>query len=283
MRRNTLIIAFFCICHFLSAQKLITEGKTWQVLITEHVSQTTNSWVEDFIIQEEYTINNQIYRILYSQISGSNQILKGYLREESNKIYHIAVLEDQTLSAEGLLYDFNLNVNDTVFVNNFFTNNMYSPDFPLYVDIVTQEDVNGVMRKKMGIAPYYEEYWYEGIGSSFGVIYAALKSDGDIIFKLLSCKDGDGTVLYQQSNNNVFVSNPNQNSIFYNAENHIITIKEPLLNQFSIFELVDMHGKIILRTNNVSNTINITNIPNGVYVYRLLENSRVIYSGKILK
>ncbi len=74
-----------------------------------------------------------------------------------------------------------------------------------------------------------------------------------------------------------------QSKVYYNTTNQHIIIEGNLQNQFSIFELVDMQGKVILRSSDAGNSINIAYLPRGMYVYRLLENSQVIYSGKIVK
>ena len=75
----------------------------------------------------------------------------------------------------------------------------------------------------------------------------------------------------------------NQNKIYYDAINQIIVIDADLLNQSLTLELYDMQGSVILRKTNVDNSINIASLPNGVYLYKLLGNSQMIYSGKILK
>jgi hypothetical protein len=73
------------------------------------------------------------------------------------------------------------------------------------------------------------------------------------------------------------------NKIYYNAVNQSIIIDATLQNKSLTLELYDMPGKAILRKTDVGNTISIANLPNGIYLYRLLENNRAIYSGKIVK
>jgi hypothetical protein len=80
-----------------------------------------------------------------------------------------------------------------------------------------------------------------------------------------------------------FQPESNQNKVYYNATNQHIIIEGNLQNQSLILKLYDMQGKVILRKINAGNSINIANLPSGVYLCRLLENSQVIYSGKILK
>jgi hypothetical protein len=78
-------------------------------------------------------------------------------------------------------------------------------------------------------------------------------------------------------------SKSESNKVYYDATNRVIVIDKTLQNQFSTLELYDMQGKVILRKTDTGNTISIANLPSGVYLYRLLENNRAIYSGKILK
>jgi hypothetical protein len=75
----------------------------------------------------------------------------------------------------------------------------------------------------------------------------------------------------------------NKNKVHYNNASQIIVIDEDLQNQSIVFELIDMQGKVILQKTGVNNSISIENLPNGVYVYRLLENNQIICWGKIIK
>jgi len=75
----------------------------------------------------------------------------------------------------------------------------------------------------------------------------------------------------------------NQNKVYYDATNQIIIIDETLQKEFLILELVDLLGKIVVRKTNVNNAISIANLPQGVYMYRLIEDNRVICRGKVVK
>jgi len=73
------------------------------------------------------------------------------------------------------------------------------------------------------------------------------------------------------------------NKVYYNTVNQVIVIDETLQNQSLTLELYNVQGKVVLRTADAGNTVSVANLPNGVYLYRLLENNRAIYSGKISK
>jgi len=75
-----------------------------------------------------------------------------------------------------------------------------------------------------------------------------------------------------------------KNKVYFDATKQVIVIDKVIQNQSLTLELMDLQGKVILRKKDVDNTpINIENLPDGVYLYRLLQDGQVIYTGKILK
>ena len=74
------------------------------------------------------------------------------------------------------------------------------------------------------------------------------------------------------------------NKVYYDEKKQVIVIDETLLSQSLTFELMDMQGKVILIKTDISNnSVNIVNLLNGVYLYRLTQNGIIICTGKILK
>ena len=74
------------------------------------------------------------------------------------------------------------------------------------------------------------------------------------------------------------------NKVYYDEIKQVIMINETLLTQPLTFELVDVQGKVILRKTNIcNNSVSIANLLNGVYLYRLTQNGKIIHIGKILK
>ena len=81
-------------------------------------------------------------------------------------------------------------------------------------------------------------------------------------------------------------SPPSDNGkVYYDANRQVIVIDAALQNQSLTLEIVDVQGKVVLRDTNTSknNFISVANLTSGVYLYRLSQNKRVVYSGKILK
>ena len=86
-----------------------------------------------------------------------------------------------------------------------------------------------------------------------------------------------------EGSTNIVLPTANQNKVCYDAIKQVIVIDETLQNQFLTFELYDMQGKVILRKSNISNFISVTNLPNGIYLYHLLQDNQLICWGKIFK
>jgi len=76
---------------------------------------------------------------------------------------------------------------------------------------------------------------------------------------------------------------PNKSKIYLDATKQVIVIDETLQNQSLTFELINMQGSTILKKSNLSESINIANLPSGIYLCRILQNGRIIYSDKIVK
>jgi len=85
------------------------------------------------------------------------------------------------------------------------------------------------------------------------------------------------------TSSNIETLSSNNNKVYFDATNQIIRIDETLQNQSFTLELINIQGKVILKTNIDNHSVNIANLPNGVYLYRLLQNNQTIYFGNILK
>ena len=76
----------------------------------------------------------------------------------------------------------------------------------------------------------------------------------------------------------------NNNRVYYDVIKQVIVIDETLLTQSITFELVDIQGKVIMRKTGINDSsVSIANLLNGVYLYRLIRNGKIIHIDKILK
>ena len=76
---------------------------------------------------------------------------------------------------------------------------------------------------------------------------------------------------------------PFNNKIYYDAVNQAIILDGTLQNQNLTLELYNTQGQIMLKSNFNNNSVNISNLPNGMYLCRLLQNGQLIFVDKIIK
>jgi hypothetical protein len=155
------------------AQTIDLQGE-WRVDYQEvwYPEEFYNNLYRDFI-DGDTVINSiqyyKVYRSGYSyyglfpqgEVYPYNHILHGFLREEDNKWY--TFFEDN----DTLLFDFTLNVNDTVYSGCTFTMGEQ-----IIVDAVDSVLVNGDYKRRMhlyGDASMVAEYIIEGIGATSGL------------------------------------------------------------------------------------------------------------------
>jgi len=74
-------------------------------------------------------------------------------------------------------------------------------------------------------------------------------------------------------------------AVYPNPTTVKISISSDMLTEPSIFELMDVRGIVILRTevDTNRNTVNLSGFSNGLYLYRLLDKGKLLKTGKIVK
>ena len=171
----------------LTAQNFVTPDKQWNVL----ASGMPLSYVtEIFWIEGDSVVNDMTYqKIWVSMDSLQTQHYNGLLREESNVVYYI-----QPGNSEGVLYDFNLEIGDTISIVNIFCFDA----FPLTVYDIDTVEYFGMMRKRwhLGDHDWPQEIWIEGIGSHSGPLYSGFEFCIVCPFWELLCFHDQGTLQY---------------------------------------------------------------------------------------
>lgn len=163
MKQKLIFIVFAVLMNTsISGQNFISSGKQWNVRQTFGHGMTT----EIFKIEGDSIVDSKSYKKIWvSYDSLTTMAFQGLLREESNVVYYIP----PDLS-EGILYDFNLEIGDTISVKNIFCGDEEIPITVINIDTV---DFFGISRKRWQLDSYggSEEYWVEGIGSLNGPLY----------------------------------------------------------------------------------------------------------------
>ena len=140
---------------------MIHEGndrQKWNVVYIGSMNYPNDYFTDIQSIRDDITLDGVDYKLVW--IKNKNGIAKaGAVREEDRRVYYRRKIS-QNYQDEVLLYDFNLTVGDTVTVNWMHQQ--------MIVQEETEVEVDGTMRRKLVFHP--EEYWIEGVGSSYGFL-----------------------------------------------------------------------------------------------------------------
>ena len=255
-----------------------------------------------------------------------NKRVYGVYKDDLPVKYHKNIQYDRTEGKEFLLYDFSLNMGDTVSVANFA-----EADKEGYIrcvkfervdvigieitnkDFLTLNDTdslvmleNGMQRKRILMSNDVEniwQYWIEGIGSSDGPFRHYNKFEFEhALTKRLLCYNEDNEYLYYQNEFDIdgdidcfikFPSDVPENcmnddiKVYPNPATSSVEISYvlPEKEKTATFVLTNTLGVNVLTTelegNNGAATINLDNIPSGIYFYTVRSGDDVM-TGKLV-
>ena len=199
---KTALASFFAfIPFFVFSQgnyQIADTTKTWNTVsigyLAFNVAQCGGTYSHKFSGQT--TIGNNTYFNVYESTDSlqDNWEQIGYLREDSidHKVYYKGLDED------GLLYDFNLEVGDSVYIDNYYYD---FTDALLICDSIDSININGQQKQRFyfysGFSKsMYAEIWIEGIGSMWGLLASGYGGAGFAGGnpKLLCCSKNGETI-----------------------------------------------------------------------------------------
>ena len=175
---------------------LVHEGndrQKWNVVSISAVNWPNDYHTEIQSIRDNITLDGVDYKLVWKEDVYDSKRIAGAVREEDKRVYFRRKIE-QNYQDEVLLYDFNLTVGDTVNVNWF--------DQKLGVLEESEVQVNGNMRRMLGLAEYYEdgtigeveEYWIEGVGSTYGFLNSGYEAMVGAYIQLLCYHENSNLV-----------------------------------------------------------------------------------------
>ena len=179
----------------------------WNVVSISAVNWPNNYYTEIQSIRDYITLDGVDYKLVWKEDVYDSKRIAGAVREEDKRVYFRRKIE-QNYQDEVLLYDFNLTVGDTVNVNWF--------DQKLGVLEESEVQVNGNMRRMLGLAEYYEdgtigeveEYWIEGVGSTYGFLNSGYEAMVGAYIQLL-CYHENGNLIWDNEEFDDCVMNSN--------------------------------------------------------------------------
>lgn len=256
----------FLLSSSIFGQEFVAPTNQWNVRFAAGMGYTT----EIYIIEGDSVVDSKPYsKIWVSYDSLASLTYQGLLREELNVVYYMP-----PGGIEGILYDFNLEIGETAYVNNLFCN-----DIPITVVDIDTIDYFGITRKRwhLGEGGEVYEYWVEGIGSLNGPlhtkywecivcpVWALLCFHNDDILSYIMPYE---TTCYQstvgiEENNNKNDFDVIPNPVKKGNDFHIKT--NSLHGSLSLF---NASGQLIKRLNQISDktiTVETNNLQSGVY------------------
>ena len=145
-------------------------------------------------IRDNITLDGVDYKLVWTEDVYDSKRIAGAVREEDKRVYFRRKIE-QNYQEEVLLYDFNLMVGDTVTVNWMGQQLMVLEE--------SEVEVDGTMRRQLGLGRYsvgyppteVDEYWIEGVGSTFGFLNSGSEGLGGAFIYLL-CYHENGNLVW---------------------------------------------------------------------------------------
>ncbi len=225
-----------------------------------------------------------VQTITSGECPGVSKGLKGAYRQDVTlrKVFYIPTGD----SVEQLLYDFNLQVGDTV--------RGYTERMAIFPDIVESIDsvlVGSNYHKRWYINPCFGIYLIEGIGSTYGIFEASPGCISDGPEFNLTCFQQDGMTQYPDTTTDcqllVDVDTPpgitDQINVFPNPSNGSFTVDLDQPENFRELHLTGMAGNNILREPVAGRSrIRINDLPAGVYLLTLIRNDNTTVNRKMI-
>ena len=242
------------------------------------------------------TINGISYKKIWeAKDSGASEwSLAGFIRKEENAYFLLNLWGE-----EGLVYNFDLEVGDTITVNNTI---IYS--YPVVaevydIDSVFIEPLDEYRRRMVMISyPDFYEYWVEGVGSNGGIVrsgcYVAPFTGGG---SYMLCEWENGQKIYDNEDfdycydSTVGIDDKNENkNVFINIspmplkEQSIISFNQSY-GEIVHLDIFDIYGKKViskqLRSDEVL-VITKSQFAPGIYLVTINSDNRLLSSTKLI-
>ncbi|MEQ1732156.1 MAG: T9SS type A sorting domain-containing protein [Bacteroidia bacterium] len=254
-----------------------------------------------FFISGDSLYNGHLYK-KYNKCSGpslTTGVFFALLREDSltQRIYTVPADSSQ----ERLLYDFSLNVNDTVSV--YPSVDYYNSQGGNIVRVIAIDSVliGTKYRKRLSLKSYnfgfYEiEYWIEGIGSTYGLFFPDAIGAGivDGCLPSLLCVTHNGITLYDDTAYASCYEFCNTSGFKNKALEHITSFPNPTattltINATASISTVCMYnglGQQVINNlyTSASNTqtIPVNTLPNGIYMLQVSTVNNTVSAIKVV-
>lgn len=292
MKKLVYILLFLVAAPSLEAQEIVDNQKVWSILTGHCLPDYTTYTTSFFKFDEDTIIDGKLYQQVFISEDEHQEewfFFGNFIREENNKVYL-----REYFGEEGLIYDFNLQLGDTVVVNN---PRSISAVTLVLTEIDSVETTDGYRdRWKLTNDEFMiPEYWIEGIGSMGGILNSSTEVFGGLCGTyILLCQEESGSTIYM---------NPEYEQCYYLLLDDGVDIEAPE-NAFDIIyspssqrieltffdnesrrvHLTDMNGRKVSQLqsseNNVHLSIKLSS--KGLYIISVIQNDGRLVSKKIM-
>ncbi len=290
MRKKAIIILLLASTGVLFSQEIVDPAKLWSNM-AEFCHPSGNTYSTDFIrFDIDTIIDDQIYQKVWISEDEEHQewnFYGAFIREKDGQVFY-----REMFGEEGLIYNFNLEIGDSVIIDNPRTPGMLKLFF---TEIDSVEIANGYRERWKLVSNTYEnsEYWIRGIGSQTGVINSGTGVYGGLCGSYtLLCQKYDDELIYQNPEYNscyILTTNVNNNDmvqeqITLNYDRSSKTVKLQMeANQYQTVIISNLLGVIVedQHTESTSVSFNLSKHPTGLYVVTVIQGGSV-YSQKFI-
>jgi hypothetical protein len=282
MKNLALITFFICFLAKTNGQNYIpfpTVNTTWET-VTQFTDPGNPCYSYEFAKTNGDTIiNGQQYTII-----NRLNFLTTFIRENNGLVYCKYQNNDMYDTTEFLLYNFNLQVGDTMQMAMTGYELMFTTGHVDYIDSIL---IGTTSHKKIGISGWHHIDFIEGVGSLQGLLYPEISlvdwmsdltcfSRNDTIFSLT----GGGATYNGNCWQFVDIREPKINKIIVspNPTNDFLRIIGPTITKAELFT---MNGQKILET--TLQNINLMDYERGIYLLKVYSADRSVENFKIVK
>jgi len=276
------LLVVFLIFSSVNSQTLVQEGNTWDVADWD---QGGSSWTITYTMTGDTLINGIAYKqvLQSSTFNNDSLLINAVLRQEGEQVYFLFTggLNEQ----EELLYDFSLEVGDTIFYQ--------PPSCDIYVSAINSIELeNETFRKTWEFSsvssnniPFAAETWIEGIGSVGGLFrpHSELYCVQDINNTSLSCFHENGAVLYTAYSTCIIsdIDEEIETEVFLYPNPSCLETKVSSQESVNTANLYDLSGRLAL--NEHSERIDLSKVSEGIYFAIIELNNGEVLVEKLLK
>jgi len=286
MKRLFLVIVAIVFSSAIYSQEIVNSDKLWSIMEEHCQPWGSNYSTEFFRFDIDTIVEGKSYKKVWIAEDENHEewfFYGTFIREEEGNVYYKEMFEE-----EGLIYNFNLEIGDSVVVNN----PRAAGELTLMLAEIDSVELEVGTRERWRLvsSSYTDnEYWIRGIGSQAGVINSGTGVYGGLcgLFTLL-CEKENEELVYQNADVGscyVYITDMNERNypenedlftISYNDVTKAVKLKVSDNTTKNIY-ISTITGNIITNQQivNSSFTFAFSEYPAGLYVITVVEGARL--------